>query len=344
MNEPTKPQENQSTLQTVVSGISQISGGEGIGEFRFSTFFDEIFKPHTEDEVEESLIVGTRKTTPSIEELTIEYPKPWLFFRLITGSLILFYSFVFAYQQFENPNLIPGLILSGSFAVPLATLFLFFELNVRRNVPIWQVLRLVLFGGILSLFVALILFENTDFLERSMGASVAAIVEEPAKLAALLLLMKGKRKFSYILNGLLLGAAVGCGFAAFESAGYALRFGLLDIKEMINVIQLRGLLSPFAHIVWTAVAGAAMWRVKRGGNFSFNLCKQKEFYMPFAIVVACHAIWNSELEVPFWGKYIACGFVAWVIALSLLNLGIKQIREEKAGVEIFKQSSSIGPD
>lgn len=344
MSDPAEQQTNQSTLQNVVSGISQISGGEGIGEFKFSTFFGDIFKPHSEDEVEESLIVGTKKTTPSIEELVIEYPKPWLFFRLVTGSLILFYGFVFAYQQFENPNLIPGLILSGSFAVPLATLFLFFEINIRRNVPIWQVLRLVLFGGILSLFVALLLFENTDFLEKSMGASVAAIVEEPAKLAALLLLMKGKRKFSYILNGLLLGAAVGCGFAAFESAGYALRFGLLDIKEMIDVIQLRGLLSPFAHIVWTAVAGAAMWRVKRGGDFSFNLCKQKEFYMPFAIIMVCHAIWNSEIELPFWGKYIACGFVAWVTALSLLNLGIKQIREEKAGVQIFKQSASLQPD
>lgn len=334
----------ESTITSVVSGISQISGGEGIGDFKFSEFFSEIFKPHTEDEVEESLIVGTKKTTPSIEDLSVDYPKPWLFFRLVTGALILFYGFVFSYQQFENINLIPGLIITGSFAVPISTLFLFFELNIRRNVPVWQVLRLVLFGGILSLFAALALFENTDFLEKSMGASVAGVVEEPAKLAALLFLMKGKRNFSYILNGLLLGAAVGCGFAAFESAGYALRYGLTDTQEMINIIQLRGLLSPFAHIIWTAVAGAAMWKVKRGGPFSIELCKSKDFYMPFGIVVACHAFWNSDFEIPFYGKYIACGFVAWIVGLSLLNTGINQIKREKLGERIFKERTPLTDD
>jgi len=45
-----------------------------------------------------------------------------------------------------------------------------------------------------------------------MGASVAAFVEAPAKLASLVLLLKGKRKFKYILNGLLLGAVVGMWF------------------------------------------------------------------------------------------------------------------------------------
>jgi RsiW-degrading membrane proteinase PrsW (M82 family) len=148
-------------------------------------------------------------------------------------------------------------------------------------------------------------------------------------------LMKGKRKFSYILNGLLLGAAVGCGFAAFESAGYALRFGIFDVKNMIDVIQIRGLLSPFAHIVWTAVAGAAMWRVKKGGPFHISLCKKKEFYLPFLVITVCHALWNSEFQLPFWGKYIICGFVAWIIALSLLNLGIKQICDEKSGMQVF---------
>ena len=270
----------------------------------------------------------------------MEYPQPWLFFGLITGSIILFYGFVIAYNEFENINLIPGLIITGSFAVPISTLFLFFELNIRRNVPLWQVMRLVLFGGILSLFIALILFENTYFLSNSLGASVAGVVEEPAKLASLILLMKGKKKFPYILNGLLLGAAVGCGFAAFESAGYALSFGLNNYDEMIKVIQLRGLLSPFAHIVWTAIAGAALWRVQKGGEFHFRLLTNNQFYMPFGVIVICHALWNTEelLEIPFMGKYIICGCVSWIIALSLLNLGIKQIAEEKSGRLIFRET------
>ena len=336
----TKPkQERKDTLSSVVTSISELSGGDGIGEFNFNNFFSEIFKPHSEEEIDESLIVGTSTTTPAINELKIEYPRPWLFFRLITGSIILFYGFVFVCREFENQLLIPGLIITGSFAVPVSTLFLFFEINIRRNIPIWQVLRLLLFGGIISFFFALILFENTDFLEASMGASVAGIVEEPAKLAALLFLMKGRKKYSYILNGLLFGAAVGCGFAAYESAGYALVFGSNDINEMISIIQLRGLLSPFAHIVWTAVAGGAMWKVKKGANFRFSLCKQKEFYMPFLTVVACHGFWNSDLELPFFGKYIICGFIAWVVALTLINTGIDQIKKEQDGLQVFKLNS-----
>lgn len=334
-----KEQNPLKTTKTVVSSISELTGGTGIGEFDPASFFSEIFKPHTEEEVEESLIVGTTKTTPSIQELKIEYPKPWLFFRLVTGSVVLFYGFVFLTREFANPLLIPALILTGSFAVPVSTLFLFFELNIRRNVPLWQVLRLLLFGGVISFFFSLVLFENTDFLQESMGASVAGIVEEPAKLAALLLLMRGKRNFSYILNGLLLGAAVGCGFAVFESAGYALVYGAADISEMISNIQIRGLLSPFAHIVWTAVAGAAMWKVKRGGKFYFGLCQNRDFYMPFLAVVACHAFWNSNFELPFFGKYIICGFIAWTVALSLLNTGIEQIKLEQKGKEIFKKDA-----
>ncbi|WP_320677267.1 PrsW family intramembrane metalloprotease [Prochlorococcus sp. MIT 1300] len=326
-------------VSEAISRLSRVGDADGLGQFNFSRFFGGINKPHTEEEVEKSLIVGTSSTTPSINEVDLEYPQPWLFFRLIIGSIILFYGFVFAYEQFENSNLIPGVIITGSFAVPISTLFLFFELNIRRNIHLWQVLRLVLFGGLLSLLIALLVFENTDFLEDSMGASVAGLVEEPAKLGALLLLMKGKRKYPYILNGLLLGASVGCGFAAFESAGYALNVGLYSrsFDSLVENIQMRGLLSPFAHIVWSGVAGAALWRVKKAGDFYLGLLQKKEFYMPFGIIVACHAIWNSTFSLPFMGKYIICGVVSWIIALSLVNLGIKQIASEKKGEFIFRR-------
>jgi len=317
--------------------LGRVGEAEGLGEFNFSRFFGGINKPHSVDEIEESLIIGTQSTTPKIEDVNLDYPQPWLFFRLVTVSIILFYAFVIAYYAFENINLVPGLIFCGSFAVPISTLFLFFELNIRRNIPLWQVMRLVFFGGILSMFIALFLFANTETLSNAFGASAAGIVEEPAKLGALLILMRGERikKYPYILNGLLLGAAVGCGFAAFESAGYALNIGLYSVDKMIDNIQIRGILSPFAHIVWTAVSGAAMWRVLKGGDFKLKLLQKNEFKTPFIVIVICHFIWNSGLNLPFFGKYIICGGVAWIVALSLVNLGIKQIADEKLGKQVF---------
>ena len=324
--------------EELLDRLGKIGEAEGLGAFNFSRFFGGIDKPHTVEEIEESLIVGTKFTTPKIEDISLDYPQPWLFFRLVTVSVILFYAFLFSYYAFENIYLVPGLIFSGSFAVPISTLFLFYELNIRRNVPLWQVMRLVSFGGVLSIFIALVLFANTEILSYTFGASAAGIVEEPAKLAALLILMRGERikKYPYILNGLLLGAAVGCGFAAFESAGYALNAGLTSsFDSMIENIQIRGILSPFAHIVWTAISGAAMWRVKKGGYFKFKLLKRNEFKKPFLVVVICHFIWNSGLNLPFYGTYIICGGVAWIVALSLVNLGIKQIAQEKEGKQIF---------
>jgi len=319
--------------------IGKIGEAEGVGEFKFQRFFGGIFKKHTVEEIEQSLIVGTKKTTPEINEVILEYPQPWLFFRLVSASIVLFYAFFFAYRYFDNTKLVPGLIFSGSFAVPISTLFLFFELNIRKNVPLWQVIRLVFFGGILSMVITLILFQNTETLSNAFGASSAGLIEEPAKLGALIFLMRGKniKKYPYILNGLLLGASVGCGFAAFESAGYALESGLFSSTgKMIESIQLRGILSPFGHIVWTAVSGAALWRVKKGGNFSFELFKDKRFFKPFGLIVACHFIWNSGLPSPFMLIQIICGIISWVVALSLVNLGIQQIAKEKSGEKIFK--------
>ena len=196
-------------------------------------------------------------------------------------------------------------------------------------------MRLVLTGGLLSLFIALVLFQNAAAFFGPQGAWIAGLLEEPAKLIALVVLVKDNKKYPYILNGLLLGAAVGCGFAAFESAGYALRFGITDIDALVSITQLRGVLSPFAHIVWTAIAGAALWRVQRGGEFYYDLLLKKEFYAPFGTVVFCHAIWNSSSNIPFMGKFIICGLIAWTVALSLLNLGIKQIVDEKSGKKVF---------
>lgn len=319
--------------------IGKIGEAEGVGEFKFQRFFGGIFQKHTVEEIEQSLIVGTKTTTPKIKEVILDYPQPWLFFRLVSASVLLFYAFLLAYRYFDNTKLVPGLIFCGSFAVPISTLFLFFEINIRKNVPLWQVIRLVFFGGILSMVITLILFQNTQSLSNAFGASSAGLIEEPAKLGALIFLMRGEniKKYPYILNGLLLGASVGCGFAAFESAGYALEAGLFSSTgKMIESIQLRGILSPFGHIVWTAVSGAALWRVKKGGYFSLQLFKDKRFFKPFGLIVACHFIWNSGLPSPFMLIQLISGLTSWVVALSLVNLGIQEIEKEQSGEKVFK--------
>tara|TARA_Y100001978_G_scaffold101594_1_gene90924 strand:- start:4764 stop:6452 length:1689 start_codon:yes stop_codon:yes gene_type:complete len=325
---------SKQTSGGLIYWISRIGEADGLGNFNLSKFFGGIKRKYTEEEFVKNIFIGTTETTPSIKDISTEYPQPWIFFRLTVVALVIFYGFKFTYELSLNNIYIPALIITGSFGIPISTLVLFLELNLRRNIPIWIVAKLFLGGALLSLFfnevIAGIFYGFYDLL----GNSAAAITEEPAKLLTLVILTKNKNKYPYILNGLLLGASVGCGFASFESAGYAYKF-LEPYEDMINVITIRGILSPFAHIVWTAVAGAALWRVKKCGNFSFKLLKKKSFYAPFVAVIICHAIWNSPFQLPFFGTYIICGLIAWILALSLLNLGIKQISQEKANIEIF---------
>ena len=311
--------------------LGKLGDGDGFGEFDFKKFFKGLFIYKTEEELEDSLIVGTSKTTPSISELLIKYPEPWLFGRLIIGSLVLFYGFVGIYKQFEVVNLIPAIIFTGSFSVPISTIFLFFEINIRRNISIWQVMRLILMGGFLSIFITIILFENSSLWNGPTGAWFASFIEEPAKLVAVLLLVKNKQKYPYILNGLLFGASVGCGFAAFESAGYALSYGMDDINSLIGLIQLRGILSPFAHIIWTAIGAASFWRVLNGGKFNYKLFFKKKFFIPFFVIIFLHAIWNSASLIPFKGLYFILGIVGWTLVLSHINLGIIELKNEQKG-------------
>ena len=283
-----------------------------------------------EDNFAKSLFVGTPSTTPNINEINPKFPLPSLFLRLIIPSILFVIASFFLMMIGFNDIGGFGIMLFGNFAIPLSVLTLFFELNIRKNIPIWTVLRIGLLGGFISFFFTLIFHGFTGL----SGAWSAAITEEPAKLIALIFLTRGGGKYPYILNGLLLGAAIGCCFSAFESVQYA-----LDPRFEISIIFLRAALAPFTHIVWTALAGAALWRVQRGDEFRFDLMQKMEFLVPFGIVILLHMIWNSfayALVPGFsFGGNILLGVIAWIMVLFFVNLGIQQIANEQKGKEVF---------
>jgi RsiW-degrading membrane proteinase PrsW (M82 family) len=257
-----------------------------------------------------------------------------MFMRALFFAALLYGGFHFLWNFFHNENLLPGLILTGSFAVPIATLVFFFEMNVPRNVSLYQILKLVLLGGLASLAISLLLFRLTS-LHSVFGASSAGIVEEAGKLLALVWLAgrNNNERYRFTLNGLLFGAAVGTGFAAFESAGYAFRAGLHEgLDAMFENIVLRGVLAPAGHIVWTALAGAALWKVKRDRSFAWDMLSEASFLRVLALAAGLHFIWNLPFELPFYGKFIVLGFVAWTATLAFIQHGLREIRQEQAGL------------
>ncbi len=319
-------------VASIALRVTTLAGLQRVRGFSFRALFAEVFGRHTADDVEEFFTAGSPKTTPPIDEVDTSWPRPWIFFRAFLGTVVVYLLFDFAWRAFENITLVPGLIITGSFAIPLATLMFFFEVNVRRNVSIYQVAKLVVIGGLVSFIMSLILFGVSDAFSLGwLGSSIAGLLEEPGKIFALLIVASMPR-YKYIHNGLLFGAAIGVGFAAFESAGYALFAGVVksDASLMTTTILLRGLLSPFGHIAWSAMCGAALWRVKGADLFRFRMFFNPRFLRVFVIAIVLHMVWNAPLQIPFFGRYIIVGVVAWIIILGFIGEGLDQLSNEQA--------------
>ena len=313
-------------FQDITGRISSVAGVEKIQDFDAREMFSEVFRSRSDEHVEEHFTVGTPSTTPPLSAVNTTWPKPWVFFKTFTFSVLVYVCFVFAVEEFHNPKLLPGLIMTGTFLIPVSLLIFFFEMNVLRNVSLYQVVKLVMLGGIMSLILSLFLFQWTD-LGTWLGAMSAGIVEEVGKAAALLLVVN-KTKYRWTLNGLLFGAAVGTGFSAFESAGYALLTGLSYGQEaMLQVITLRGLLSMLGlHVVWTSMVGAALWRARGDQAFNVDTLKDPKFVRIFMLAMSLHMAWNAPFNLPFFSKYIILGFVAWVVNLALIQAGLREVR------------------
>ncbi|MNU06197.1 hypothetical protein D3C72_2513070 [compost metagenome] len=53
----------------------------------------------------------------------------------------------------------------------------------------------------------------------------------------------------------------------------------------------------------------------------------------FIASVVCHALWNAPFSIgPGLTKYVLLGVVAWMIALSLVQDGLGQVRREQQSV------------
>jgi RsiW-degrading membrane proteinase PrsW (M82 family) len=102
------------------------------------------------------------------------------------------------------------------------------------------------------------------------------------------------------------------------------------LGQMLYVIHSRALLAPLGHVVWTALAAAALWKVKGDRPFEWRMLSERRFVRVFLLVAACHALWDlTWINNVLWSytKCLILGFVAWVVALAYVQDGLKQIRQ-----------------
>jgi RsiW-degrading membrane proteinase PrsW (M82 family) len=314
-------------IERLGARVSSAAGLEKIRGFSPGTMFSEVFKRRSDEEKEEYFNVGTRTTTPALAQVDTNWPKPWAFARTLGAIAIGYVLMLYAFREFGNIYFLPGLIVLGSIAIPFAMLVFFLEVNVPRNVSLYQIIKMVLFGGIISLIVSLFGFRYTG-LSNWMGAMSAGIVEESGKALTLLLFVRNRR-FRWTLNGLLIGAAVGTGFSVFETMGYV--FNALvssGSAQMLDLISSRGWLNVLGdHALWTGLVGAALWRVRGDQPFKPEMLKDVRFLRVLAMAMAMHLINNAPFNPPLYAKYLVIGFVAWAAILSFVQDGLRQVRQ-----------------
>lgn len=308
--------------------INEMVGEKGNIDLKLSDIFSDVFKKHSKKEGERLFISGTEVTTPKEEDISSSWPKPWLFSRVFLGLALTFVLLYVSAYTLSNPNAIPGLIFTGAFAVPFSLLIFFWETNVPRNISIYEIAKMFFIGGAASLLATLIIYSIFPVFELDyVGAISVGIIEEIGKLVIIVYFIK-KLNTKYILNGLLIGAAIGAGFAAFESAGYAFNLGIsFGIDYMISNIFDRAWLSIGGHVVWSAIAGAALAYVKGSDPFHTDLLTDQRFLQLFFVPVILHSIWDMPLYAlhEFYLLFLILIVVAWIFIFTLIHAGLKQI-------------------
>lgn len=106
---------------------------------------------------------------------------------------------------------------------------------------------------------------------------------------------------------------------------------------MLDVVVVRGIFSPLGHIVWSAIAGCALWRVINGQRFRWGMLCDERFIRLLLVSVILHMVWNSPFQLPLYGKYLLVGAVGWFVCLSLVQEGLHEIASEQ--VEARKRLS-----
>lgn len=326
------PLQKKSAQNIINDNLDKITGARSKNYVTFKDLFKNTFAKHTEKELDEVFICGGEKTTPALKDVDPTKATAWVYFKILVFFILAYIPVRIGFITYGNSNFLPAMIMLSAFAVPVTVLIFFYEINIFRNIPFYKVMKYFILGGALSLIVAILFFSldfNTD-ISTFDGALMVGVIEEIAKAAIVAFFLFKEKRSNYILNGLLIGAAVGAGFAAFETAGYILNYGLKGgLQSMLEVIKVRGILAPGGHVAWAAIEGAALMYVKGFDKLDKRHINDKRFLLICLIPIVLHGIWDMPINLPYYILPLTLTLLAWLVIIYFINLGLKQVDDAK---------------
>jgi RsiW-degrading membrane proteinase PrsW (M82 family) len=258
------------------------------------------------------------------------HARRWSWLPVLVVGLVLFELIRRAIVSTGNPNFVPALILLGAAVVPAAIVTFIAGRRLVFGVTGGTVAMVALVGGVIGVVTAGVLEYRTLHRLGVLPTVGVGLIEEFAKLivpAALLLLVRRDR---HPADGLLVGVACGAGFAVLETMGYA--FVVLiqsrgNLEVVDNVLFLRGVLSPAAHMAWTGLASAALWSA---ATEHWHARAIGRFVLAFVVVVALHTVWDSV------------GTTAAYIVLAAISLALLGVTSHHLAAPHKREARALG--
>lgn len=233
--------------------------------------------------------------TRAFDAAGLETPSRWRWLKLLCLGVITWVVTVVALAITQDAFLIPLTVTTGSFVIPVCGAIYVFDRLYDSAFPGIRIVEGFALGGTLGILLAVF----GEYLLLSSGTLRyfgVGLIEEAAKLVALWLVARRLRSYS-MRDGIVLGVAVGFGFAAFESSGYALvaLFGPhgLELHNMIGTVVERGLLAPVGHGLWTGILGGVLFMAARRGR----LRVAPIVVVTFLFVALLHALFDASSDI-----------------------------------------------
>lgn len=188
----------------------------------------------------------------------------------------------------------------------------------------------------ITLLVDLAITAAIGLRPEAIGTVIQApIIEEIAKgLGVFIIFLIGRRAFDGPVDGIVYGALVGGGFAFTENIQY---FAISLIEgggqELTATFIMRGLLSPFAHAMFTALTGFAMGLAARRHASKTAVLGTGCIGLLGAMLL--HGFWNgSAVFADFFAIYITLQvplFIGFILAIVALRREEARVTRERLG-------------
>ncbi|MEO6655046.1 MAG: PrsW family intramembrane metalloprotease, partial [Pyrinomonadaceae bacterium] len=161
---------------------------------------------------------------------------------------------------------------------------------------------------------------NCPNLSNAVGAVMSApIFEEGSKgLGVLVILIFFRKYFDDILDGIVFAGVIALGFATVENVLYYGRaIGAGGADGLLVLFVLRGIMSPFAHVSFTAMTGIGCGIARESHNKLVRILMPVVGYIG---AVTLHALWNG-LAVIGGLKGFAVGYFIIELPFFLILVG-----------------------